>query len=392
MESIDKYEKEHGEIIQYLKLNTKSKYSNQIRDYESAFQYWKDSSTDKFSDRNGKRNAMLEKFDLLKQYYHNCKRRKVMERLRKTEYEKLHKKYNNDFVLLKNWSNKGPDVTLLTRMQNTFSNYQHADHINRTAMLPTIQQLGARIQQRVQQYRQQQYQILYNTYKPAIDEMKTFNTEKGNKYISKIEKQLMRWSDMNIKSRNKQLTEIDKTHVAIKQEILKAKSTATKGSEVKEEDEDDNDDDDDDNDNDTHDNKSKDKQKDNSNSTNQNNSNQSQSNNTTNHDNQDNTGNSTTGTQHSGTQFAFNTLITPVNALSSPQSPIVDHPTPPMRSPASPIGSVTYSSGASSTGTDHFSCVIQTPGASNVASDQVQCEVTRKPIEMGKNDHNFHHQ
>ena len=163
---------------------------------------------------------------------------------------------------------------------------------------------------------------------------------------------------------------------------------------MKEQDEDGNDDDDDDNDNDN-DNNSKDKQKDNGTATNHKSSNQSQSDNTSNNENQEsqtNTGNSTTGTQHSATQFTFNTPITPVNALSSPQSPTVEHPTPPMRSPASPIGSVTYSSGASSTGTDHFSCVIQTPGTSFVASDQVHCEVTRKPIEMGKNDYNSHHQ
>ena len=92
-------------------------------------------------------------------------------------------------------------------MQNTFSNYQHADAINRTAMLPTIQQLGAQIQQRVQQCRQQ-YQTLYNSYKPTIDEMKTFNTERGNKYIAKIDRQLIRWRDMNISSRNKQLVEL----------------------------------------------------------------------------------------------------------------------------------------------------------------------------------------
>ena len=76
-------------------------------------------------------------------------------------------------------------------MQNTFNNYQNADTINRTAMLPTIQQLGAQIQQRVQQYRQQQYQTLYNSYKPTIDEMKTFNTKQGNKFIAKIDKQLL---------------------------------------------------------------------------------------------------------------------------------------------------------------------------------------------------------
>ena len=142
-----------------------------------------------------------------------------MERSRKKEYETLYAKYNDNWVLLKNWSNKGPDVTLLTRMQNTFGNYQHADSINRTAMLPTIQQLGAQIQQRVQQYRQQQCQTLYNSYKPTIDEMKTFNTERGNKYIAKIDRQLIRWRDMKITSRNKQLAEIDKTHVAIKKEI-----------------------------------------------------------------------------------------------------------------------------------------------------------------------------
>ena len=77
-------------------------------------------------------------------------------------------------------------------MQNTFSNYQNADSINCTAMLPTIQQLGAQIQQRVQQYRQQQHQTLYNMYKPTIDEMKTLNTKRGNKFISKIDKQLLR--------------------------------------------------------------------------------------------------------------------------------------------------------------------------------------------------------
>ena len=78
LETIDKYNNEHGEIIQYLKLHAKSTYSGQIHQYEMAFAYWKDSSTDKLSDRNGKHNKMLERFDLLKQYYHNCKRRKVM--------------------------------------------------------------------------------------------------------------------------------------------------------------------------------------------------------------------------------------------------------------------------------------------------------------------------
>ena len=202
MEKVDKYQKEHAEVIQYLKLNEKSRYSTQIHQYETAFDYWKDSSTNEYSDRDGKHQKLLEKFDLLKQHYHNCKRRKVMERLRKKDYESLYAKYNDSWVLLKNWSNKGPDVNLLTRMQNTFSNYQNADSINRTAMLPTIQQLGAQIQQRVQQHRQKQYQTLYNTYKPAIDEMKTFNTKKGNKYITKIEKQLIRWRDMNVTSRN----------------------------------------------------------------------------------------------------------------------------------------------------------------------------------------------
>ena len=135
LEAIDKYNKEHGEIIQYLKLNEKSRYFSQIHQYEMAFDYWKDSSTDKLSDRDGKHNKMLEKFDLLKQYYHNCKRRKVMQRLRKKEYETLYAKYNDNWVLLKNWSNKGPDVTLLTRMQNTFNNYQNADTININQLL-----------------------------------------------------------------------------------------------------------------------------------------------------------------------------------------------------------------------------------------------------------------
>ena len=176
---------------------------------------------------------------------------------------------------------------------------------------------------------------------------------------------------MNITSRNKQLAEIDKTHMAIKKEIWKAKSTVATGNEVKEGDEN-GDYDDDDNDNDNSDNKSKDKQKDNRATTNTNSSNASQSDNTTNSDHQDsktNTGNSTTGTEHSATQFTFNTPISPVKALSSPQSPMVEHPTPTMRSPASPVGSVTYSSDASSTGTDHFSSVIQTPSTSLVASD-----------------------
>ena len=94
-------------------------------------------------------------------------------------------------------------------------------------------------------------------------------------------------------------------------------------------------------------------------------------------------------TQQSATPFEFSSSITLVNALSSPQSPVIEHPTPPLRSPASPDGSVTYSSGASSTGTDRFSCVIQTPGTSITASDQTQCEITSTPIVMGKNNHNY---
>ena len=107
-----------------------------------------------------------------------------------------------------------------------------------------------------------------------------------------------------------------------------------------------------------------------------------------NHQSKTNTDNSATGTEHSATQFTFNTPISPVNPLSSPQSPVVEHPTPTMRSPASPVGSVTYSSGPSSTSNDHFSCVIQTPGTSTTHSAQVQCEITRTPTEMGKNNYN----
>ena len=252
----------------------------------------------KLVNRDEKHSAMLEKFDLLKQYYHNCKHRKVMERLKKTEFTKLHSKYNDNFTLLKTWSNKGPDINLLTRMQNAFNNYQNADQINRTTMLPTIHQLGAQIQQRVQQCRQQQYQTLYITYKPTIDEMATFNTTRGNKYISKIQKQMIRWRDMKITGRNKQLNEIEKTHVAMKQEILKIKSKPAAGNEIKEEDDNENDDDDNDHDNDNNDTDSKEKQKDSNKSSNQSNSAQSQSNTNTNDNSQGgttNTGSSTTG-------------------------------------------------------------------------------------------------
>ena len=151
LESIDKYEKEHGEIIQYLKINEKSRFTTQLQQYETAFDYWKDSTTTELSDREGKYNRMMQKFDILKEHYHNSKRRKVIEKSRKKEYDALYAKYNDDWVLLHKWSKKGPDVNLLTRMQNAFNNYQHADAINRTAILPTIQQLGAQIQQRVQQ-------------------------------------------------------------------------------------------------------------------------------------------------------------------------------------------------------------------------------------------------
>ena len=277
-------------------------------------------------------------------------------------------------------------------MQNTFTNYQNADSINRTAMLPTIQQLGAQIQQRVQQYSQTQYQTLYNSYKATIDEMKTFNTTKGNKYINKIEKQLLRWRDMNITSRNKQLAEIDKTHMAIKKEIWNLKSQGTTGSEVKDENENDDDDDADDNDNDNSNNNNKDPQNTNGTNANTNSDNASQSqdtNNNTNDNSNSNTSNSATGTTHSAAQFTFNTPIALVNALSSPQSPVEEHPTPTMRSPASPTGSVNYSSGASSTSNDRFSCVIQTPGTSTTHSAEAHTELTHTPKAMGKNNHNY---
>ena len=131
------------------------------------------------------------------------------------------------------------------------------------------------------------------------------------------------------------------------------------------------DDDDDDNDNDNSDSKNKDPLNKDSTNANTNSSNASQSNDTntnTNDNSNSNTSNSVTGTTHSAAQFTFNTPISPVNALSSPQSPVVEHPTPTMRSPASPTGSVTYSSGASSTSNDRFSCVIQTPGTSTTHS------------------------
>ena len=89
-----------------------------------------------------------------------------------------------------------------------------------------------------------------------------------------VDKQLLRWRDT---SRNKQLAEIDKTHMAIKKEIWNAKSKGITGDEVKEEDENGVDDDENDNDNDNSDNKSNDKQNNNSTNTNTNSSNASQS-------------------------------------------------------------------------------------------------------------------
>ena len=63
-----------------------------------------------------------------------------------------------------------------------------------------------------------------------------------------------------------------------------------------------------------------------------------------------------------------------------------------MRSPASPTGSVTDSSGASSASNDRFSCVIQTPGNSITNSAETHNEVTHTPKEMGKNSHNYNFQ
>ena len=59
-----------------------------------------------------------------------------------------------------------------------------------------------------------------------------------------------------------------------------------------------------------------------------------------------------------------------------------------MRSPASPTGSVNYSSSASNNSNDRFSCVIQTPGNSNTHSAEAHTDSTSRPPEMGKNDHN----
>ena len=101
---------------------------------------------------------------------------------------------------------------------------------------------------------------------------------------------------MNITSRNKQLTEIDKTHQAIQKEIWDLKSKGTTGSEVKDENDENGDNDDNDNDNDN----GNDKEKDNSNTTNTSNPTNAQSDgtNTNNDTNINSNTNSNTSYQH----------------------------------------------------------------------------------------------
>ena len=116
-------------------------------------------------------------------------------------YFAVYYKYRTQYDNVKSWSTDYRDTELLTKFHNALMNFQNADDLNRSMLLATVHAQGSLIEQREQQLRQQHHDKLYQNYKSKIDQLKNYESKRGNKLIKEFQTHMTAWRDANIEDR-----------------------------------------------------------------------------------------------------------------------------------------------------------------------------------------------